>query len=286
MPLLALFSLSILWGSTFYLTKMLLPDFHPVSIVFFRCLFGAAALLPFFLWNKKKNDFKNLPALLLITLMSAGVPWTIMSLSIKNLDTTITSVLNATGPIIGMVISSLFLKIKIHKQEIISVFIGFTGIVLAFFAGSSTANEFKFSSAALFLFSVSVYSLSAVFVGKFLKDCSVYTLSFVSMIVGSVFSGFFMLGIEPMSHEALLNVKSFILFILLGMFNSGFGNVIFYYLVKSGGAIFALLIMYLMPFTTILLGVFLLQEPLAPGTLLALFFVLAGLFLSQRRKIK
>ncbi|CAH0283194.1 hypothetical protein SRABI96_04036 [Peribacillus sp. Bi96] len=63
----ALFLLSLLWGSTFYFTKLLLPDFLPVSIVFYRCLFGMMALLPFLLWGKSKKDFHRVPTLLLIT---------------------------------------------------------------------------------------------------------------------------------------------------------------------------------------------------------------------------
>jgi len=73
---------------------------------------------------------------------------------------------------------------------------------------------------------------------------------------------------------------------MLGMFNSGFGNVIFYYLIKNGGPVFALMITYLMPFITLFLGVFLLDEPVGIGILLALAFVLTAVYLSQRRKVK
>ncbi|MFD6208121.1 EamA family transporter [Peribacillus sp. NPDC060253] len=56
----ALFLLSLLWGSTFYFTKLLLLDFLPVSLVFYRCLFGMMALLPFFVMEKiKKKTFKE-----------------------------------------------------------------------------------------------------------------------------------------------------------------------------------------------------------------------------------
>lgn len=74
MPVIALFVLSLLWGSTFYFTKMVLPDFHPVSIVFYRCLLGGLTLLPFFLWKRKKQDFKNVLPLIGITLLSTGIP--------------------------------------------------------------------------------------------------------------------------------------------------------------------------------------------------------------------
>lgn len=284
MPIIALLSLSLLWGSTFYLTKMLLPDFHPVSIVFFRCLFGGLALLPFFIWQKRKGEFSRIGLLIFISLISAGVPWTFMSISMGGLDTTVSSVLNATGPIFGILLSSLFFKVKVSRQEILSVLIGFTGIAIAFLIGSKEAIDFQLCSAMLLLFSVNMYALSAVLAGKYLKDYSVVTISFAAMAVGTVFTSFFMLSIEPMSYQGLFDSRNLLLFGILGIFNSGLGNILFYYLVKKGGAIFALLITYLMPFTTLILGVFLLQEPLGGGTIIALFFVLGGLYLSKRGK--
>ena len=208
MPVIALFSLSLLWGSTFYFTKVLLPDFHPVSIVFYRCLFGAIALLPFFLWKRKKNDLKNVLALLAITLMNAGIPWILMSFSLENLDTTLGSVLNATGPIFGLLLSCAVLKVTVSNQEIISVLVGFIGIALAFIMGSSISNDFQFSSAVLLLFAVNIYAFSAVLTAKFLHDCSVFTLSFMTMVMGSSFSGIFMIGVEPASYQTLFNTKS------------------------------------------------------------------------------
>lgn len=283
MPVIALFVLSLLWGSTFFFTKMVLPDFHPVSIVFYRCIFGGITLLPFFIWKARKQDFAKLRSLLIVTLLSAGIPWVFMSFSQKGLDTTISAVLNATGPIFGLLYSIFIFKVRITKQELLSVFIGFSGICVAFLMGASSGVGFKFTSAGLLLLAVSFYALSAVLTSRFLSDVSVYTLSFVSMIIGSIYSGVFMLFIEPLSFQALANAKNIGAFIMLGVFNSGLGNMLYFYLVKSGGAIFALLITYLMPITTIFLGVILLTEQLGIGTIVALIFVLTSVYFSQRK---
>ncbi|MDR9792836.1 DMT family transporter [Aeribacillus sp. FSL K6-2848] len=285
MPVLALFVLSLLWGSTFYFTKLLLPDFHAVSIVFYRCLFGGLVLLPFVLLKKKKTDFKNKGALIGITLLSAGVPWVFMSFSQKGLDTTISAVINATGPIFGVLFSVFLLKQKVHRQELLGVAIGFIGIVLSFVFGFS--GQFQVMSAIFLLVAVSFYTLSSILTGKFLSSVSVYTLSFVSMAVGSIYSGIFMLLFDLDSYQYLFSGNSgnnFFYFVMLGVFNSGIGNLLYFYLIKSGGAIFALFITYLMPITTILLGVFLLDEPLGFGTIIAFIFVLASIYFTQNKE--
>jgi len=206
MPVLALFVLSLLWGSTFYFTKLLLPDFHAVSIVFYRCLFGGLVLLPFVLLKKKKTDFKNKGALIGITLLSAGVPWVFMSFSQKGLDTTISAVINATGPIFGVLFSVFLLKQKVHRQELLGVAIGFIGIVLSFVFGFS--GQFQVMSAIFLLVAVSFYTLSSILTGKFLSSVSVYTLSFVSMAVGSIYSGIFMLLFDLDSYQYLFSGNS------------------------------------------------------------------------------
>ncbi|API93213.1 MULTISPECIES: DMT family transporter [unclassified Virgibacillus] len=286
MPVIALFVLSLLWGSTFYFTKMVLPDFHPVSIVFYRCLLGGLTLLPFFLWKRKKQDFQNVLPLIGITLLSTGIPWVFMSFSQKGLDTTISAVLNATGPIWGVIFSFFILKIPLRKKEIFSVLIGFTGILVAFFLGTSNKINFTFSSAVLLLIAVSLYALSAIFTSKYLRNVTVYTISFVSLLTGSIYSGLFMIFIEPSSYQAFMDIKNVGALMMLGVFNSGIGNLLYFYLVQKAGPIFALLITYLMPITTILLGVLLLNENLVAGTVFALIFVLISVYFSRERRRK
>ncbi|GGA91335.1 DMT family transporter [Ornithinibacillus halotolerans] len=283
MPIIALLVLSLLWGSTFFFTKIVLPDLHPVSIVFFRCLFGGIALLPFFIWKRDQQEFKKIPILLGIALLNAGVPWILMSYSQQGLDTTISAVLNATGPIFGLLFSILILKVKIRWQELLGVIIGFTGIIISFNLGGGPQVGFQYSSAGLLLIAACFYALSSILITKFLTHVSVFTLSFVTMLVGCIFAGIFMLWVQPSSYQGLGDSKNLLALIILGVFNSGIGNVIFFYLVKSGGPVFALLITFLMPITTIFLGVALLDESLGKGTIIALIFVLSSVYVTQRR---
>ncbi|PIC83628.1 hypothetical protein CSV73_06920 [Sporosarcina sp. P1] len=287
MPIIALFLLSILWGSTFYFTKLLLPDFHPVSIVFYRCLFGAMTLLPFYLTKKGKGKFTwdKVPFLLGIPLLSAGIPWILMSISLQNLDTTISAVLNATGPIFGVLITIFLLRERVKKPAVISVIVGFTGIFIAFAIGSAETKSFQIGSAIVLLLAVSFYALSSVLTGKFLTMYSVVTISLCSMTAGILFSGPIMLAVDANSLQGFTDSQNVYWFLLLGGVNSGVGNLLFYYIVKSGGAIFALSITYLMPITTILLGYFLLHEPVGAGTFIALVFVLYSVYLSKRKGV-
>lgn len=283
MPVIALFLLSLLWGSTFYFTKIVLPDFHPFSIVFYRCLFGAAALFPFFIWKGNKEEFQRLPILLSIALMNAAVPWSLMSYSQQELDTTISAVLNATVPIFGLMFSALILKMNIRWKEFLGILIGFTGIVTAFFLGPASGAGFEVGSASLLITAAIFYSLSSVLITKYLQHVSVFTLSFMTMVIGTVVAGGLMAAVQPQSIHQLAEAENLAALLILGVFNSGIGNVIFFYLVKSGGPIFAMLITFLMPITTIFLGVLFLNESLNIGTMIALILVLVSVYITQNK---
>lgn len=235
------------------------------------------------MWKKRKGEFKKLPILLGIALLNAGIPWVLMSYSQQGLDTTISAVLNATGPIFGILFSVLILKTKVFRREILGVLVGFTGIVISFSMGATSDIGFQYTNALLLLIAASIYALSSILITKYLQHVSVFTLSFITMVVGSIFSGFIMLGVQPTSYEGLMDTNNLVPLLMLGVLNSGIGNVIFFYLVKSGGPIFALLITFLMPVTTIFLGVVLLDESIGLGTIIALLFVLTSVYITQKR---
>lgn len=88
-----------------------------------------------------------------------------------------------------------------------------------------------------------------------------------------------------MELSKLQKIENIGWFIMLGAFNSGIGNVLYYYLLQQGGALFALLITYLMPVTTILLGVILLNETIGAGTIVALAFVLVSIYITNRKAV-
>lgn len=244
--------------------------------------------MPFFVITKGYKEFswKKLPLVTGIPLLSAGVPWIIMSSSLRHLDTTISAVLNATGPIFGVLLTLFLLKGKVKKQEIASVAVGFTGIFIAFLFAPSSAGNVQFTSALMLLLAVGLYALSAVLTNRFLGGYSVVTLSFATMVMGTLFATPLMLLVEPASYRGIYEFRNVFVFFMLGAINSGVGNLLYYYIVKSGGPIFALSITYLMPLTTILLGFFLLHEPVGIGTLIALLLVLYSVFLSKRKDVE
>jgi drug/metabolite transporter (DMT)-like permease len=70
----------------------------------------------------------------------------------------------------------------------------------------------------------------------------------------------------------------------LGAVSTGLALLIRFNLIKSAGLAFASYVGYLVPSFGFIFGVLILSEALSAGRLLALVFILLGLYLLQRQK--
>src|SRR5690625_5253362 len=112
---LLLIVLSLLWGSNFLLTTLLLKDFGVWFIVFFRCFIGMLGLA--ILLKALKIDFnvslEQLKYLILVGVIGGVIPWTLMTYSQRFLSSSQGGLLNATSPMWFIILSFLFFKYKI-----------------------------------------------------------------------------------------------------------------------------------------------------------------------------
>jgi drug/metabolite transporter (DMT)-like permease len=79
----------------------------------------------------------------------------------------------------------------------------------------------------------------------------------------------------------IMEVKSFLPLIYLGLIPTGLATVLLVYLIKSVGPTFLSLVNYLVPIWAIIFGVFLNSEQLKPSFILALILIFLGMLISQ-----
>lgn len=280
--------LSTLWGSTFFWTKLLLEDFHPISIVFFRCLFGVLFLLPFLIKQRAFSKINVSPSLIVISLLGATVPWTLMTVSVQYLETTLTGIINALTPIFGMLLSIVVLRKRGKPLEWVSLCLGFFGVALIFIMRGANIQATELTGVAILLSAALSYSATGILSSKYQKQTSTYILAFTTLLAATVVCGVMMPFVQPDSYTYLFDKKNVIIFVILGMLSSGLGYVIFFYIVAYGGPVYALFITYLMPTVSLLLGYFFLNESITAGMVIGLviIFISIGLMSYQQRREK
>ncbi|WP_053368557.1 DMT family transporter [Bacillus sp. FJAT-27245] len=279
-PLIVLLILSVLWGSSFLWTKELLPLLEPPTIVFFRSLFGLAALAPFLLLRKKQPSKRQQisPYFLLVVALGAAIPWTILGFALQGIDIGLSGILNATTPMFTVAFSIFLLKIKPQWFQLASLTLGFISVLLLFStSGQASGSHFSMAHALLMFIITISYALNTIFIKKDFSSIPPLKLGAWTLFVSAFINGIISLTIEPAAFLHLANLKVGISLVILGCLGSGLGYVIYYWLISVGGPLLAMMVTFLTPFVSIALGVAVLKEPMHYGLVIGLFFMILSL---------
>ncbi len=284
---LLLFTLSLIWGASFFFIKILLTDYSPFAIVFFRTLFGIIVILSIMLITRRKIIPKNAPWLkmIFVGLFNSAIPWILISSSEKLITSSMASILNATTPIWTLIVGVIVFKSKIRPMQWIGISLGFIGIFLLLNIDVTQLvvnNYFGFFGVIL---AAICYGISSQFIKRYLNDLNSFQIALSTLVTASIVSGTLTAITGSFHFDYLISRPHLLLsFIILGGFGSGVAYLIYYYIIQKGSAEFASLVTYLVPVTAIFWGVTLLGEDLRMNMLIGLLFIFSGVYISGRKK--
>lgn len=279
----AAFLTIIIWGTTFISTKILLADFQPVEILFFRFVMGFLVLLIIYPRRLKEINLKQE-----ITFAAAGLCGICLYYLLENIALTYTMASNvgviiSIAPFFTAILAHLFMKSE--EKLRINFFIGFTvamaGIILISFNGSKLAlNLMGDFLAIIAAFVWACYSILTRKISSFgypviLATRRTFFYGILFMIPALFFFDF-QIGLSRFANMTyLLNI------LYLGLGASALCFVTWNFAVKILGAVKTSIYIYMVPVITTITSVLILKEPVtwisAIGTLLAV----VGLFLSE-----
>ena len=273
----------LIWGTTFISTKVLLEDFRPVEILFFRFVMGLAVLClvcPRLLRGTSRRQE--------LTFAAAGLCGVCLYYLLENIALTFTMASNvgviiSVAPFFTALLSCVFLREE--GQLGVRFFIGFgvamAGIALISFHGSrlqlDPAGDLLALLAAVVwaCYSVLTRKISAYGYPTILTTRRVFAYGVVFMIPALFLFGFrWDLGrlADPVCALNLL---------YLGLGASALCFVTWNFAVRVLGAVKTSVYIYMVPVITVLTSAVILREPITLLSGVGTALTLAGLFLSQ-----
>lgn len=204
---------AMLWSTSGILIKLI--DMNPLCITGFRSLFAAFTVLIYMLVSKKKFVF-NKTSFLTGVILSASFFCIIGA----NKYTTAANavVLQFTNPIFILIISVLFLKMKISRKDLITLFFVLLGIILSFCEDMNGGGLFG--------------NILGVLTGLFLALMFIFcggsggSEKITGILTGHIISSVIGLSFLPFTQNTLNSSAVFYLF-LLGVFQIGFAYILF-----------------------------------------------------------
>ncbi|MGD6818068.1 DMT family transporter [Metabacillus sp. 113a] len=281
----ALGGLSLIWGLSFVFIKMLVGPAGMWGTVFLRCAAGAVLLLPILL-AKRNTIPRSIPwvPLLIVGVLNTGVPWGLIALSETVISSSSASILNATAPLWTGLIGLLFFSAVLAIRQWIGLFMGLIGILIFIDFDVLKLAQENFTGVGTMLIATLCYGTSAQLTRKYLGNSGVLFTTSVSLLVGALVGLVGLLFSQPMELSGLANGQVILAVIGLGCFGSGIAQLLFYYITKEGGPEVAVSVTFLIPVTALLWGAFLLHETISSHAIWGLLVILAGVYLSTRKK--
>lgn len=278
----------IIWGTTFISTKVLLVDFQPVEILFFRFIMGLAALLVVYPHRLKGTNRQQE-----LTLAAAGFCGICLYYLLENIALTYTlasnvGVIISVAPFFTAILSHVFMKgeDKMGANFFVGFAVAMAGIFLISFNGSKL--ELNPMGDLLALLAAIVWACYSVLTRKIsgfgyptlLTTRRMFFYGLIFMIP-TLFLFDFRLDFARFANPVyLLNI------IYLGLGASALCFVTWNFAVRVMGAVKTSVYIYMVPVITVVTSVLILHETITWMAGLGTVLTLAGLFLSESKIMK
>lgn len=274
-----------IWATTFVSTKVLLINFNPIEILFFRFVIGYIVLL---LLYPKKLHVKKKKQELYFAL--AGLSGICVYYLLENIALTFTQASNV-GVIISVApfFTAILSSFTIGKGSRLNIrfFIGFvmamSGIFLISFSGNNVQIHPIGDLLAIFAaLSWACYSVLTKKISEFgypsiqiTRRVFAYGLVFM---LPTMIPFHFKLNLDRFADKVnLFNI------LFLGIGASALCFVTWNYAVKVIGAVKTSLYIYLVPVITVIVSALILKEVISAKTVIGMALTMAGLFVSERK---
>lgn len=275
----------LIWGTTFISTKVLLPSFMPIEILFFRFLLGYIALWAIAPHVLKVKGKKEEVCFALAGLTGACLYYLLENIALTYTLATNVAIIVSVAPFFTAVLSHIFSKEKerISPFFYLGFLVAFSGILLINLNGSRMDLNPKGDVLALTAaFVWAVYSLLCrkmntygYNVGQSTRRTFFYGLLFMIPI--------FILSGASLDLSRFKSVKNLANIVFLGLGASAMSFVTWNYSVRKLGAIKTSVYIYLIPVVTIVFSFIFLSEPITPMIVTGTILTLSGLVISERK---
>ena len=282
---LAAFLTILIWGTTFISTKVLLQDFLPVEILFFRFFLGFAALLLVYPHRLKGTTPRQE-----LVLAAAGLCGICLYYLLENMALTYTMASNvgvivSAAPFFTAILSRFFLKQeeKLGARFFVGFVVAMAGILLISLNGSAlelhpTGDLLALLAAFLWAcYSVLTRKISGYGYPTILTTRRIFFYGILCMIPALWLFDFRFTPERFGRPVSLLNI------LFLGLGASALCFVTWNFAVRCLGAVRTSIYIYLVPVITITASVLILREPFSLATGVGTGLTMAGLLLSESK---
>lgn len=272
--ILELLLLASVWGASFLFVRIAVPVVGPVWLIELRVLLsGLTILLLSVRSNIVAEISRNMLPLFILGCINLAIPFILFAIAALYLPVGFAAILNATAPLFGIAIATLWLKEKLTWSRLAGLIFGFIGVtILVGWTDIPLTISFIGSTLAGLLGAL-MYAIAAAFTKEQLAEVSSMAISTGSQLSAALF----LLPLVPFfwpTQPISLEVINVIL--ALALLSTALAYILYFRLINNIGVSKTLTVAYLVPLFAMVWGALILNEPITNSMMIGCGFILAG----------
>lgn len=281
---LMILALGLTWGATFMVIEIALRGITPFWLAAARIGFAAALMTAVWLARGGRLFLaaeRRWGDMIVVGALSSAVPFMLLSWGQQYVTSGFAGVSMAAVALMVLPLAHVLVPgERMTLRRTAGFAIGFVGVVVLIGgqAFSSTGAALEPFGRAACLAAAGCYAVSSVQMRR-LPPVDPIGLATVLLIIGAAMvlpAAWIVEGPPPSVDGQTLAVLA-----LLGLVPTAGANILRVVVIRTAGPTFMSLTNYIVPVWSVVLGAWILSEPLPPSLLWALALILAGVFLSQ-----
>lgn len=278
--------LTVIWGSSFMWIKIAVQEIGPFKVVSIRMMF--AVLILFVILKARKiaapKTWKMRGILLLQGMMSATIPWVLITWAEQYIDSAVATIYNGTVPMFTMIFAHVFVRDdRMTTRKVSGLLLGFAGVIVlaqnsVFHGnGNGSASYMILLGQGAMLLAAIFYGISNVYARIKLHSVPPVFQAFYT----TLFAGMILWVATPVIESPLvLPVKSvtWIAIAWLGILGAALSYILFYRLLHEIGPTRVSLVCYSIPVVGVSLGVIFLKEQLSWYLIVGALLIVSGVW--------
>ncbi|MBY7729257.1 DMT family transporter [Vibrio bathopelagicus] len=278
-------SVCLIWGTTWFAMEVALHSIPPIFATALRFLLAApllAVLAKVFkqplLFPKGKRQW-----LLIVALMYFAIPFTLMIYGEQYISSGLASIIFANMPVAVMLMSGLFLGLRLAKHQIFGLVTAVISLCLILGNEMQMGGDDYLIGTICLGLAVAIHAVMYVLVQKHCKGIEVLTYNAVPSLIASLF----LFAVSAMGES--VNVESFTWDSISAVVYLGFvasvGGIVAYFKLGQVSTPFQASICFLIfPVVALLISCYINDEVLSEQSLLMMIPLLCGILLTKAPK--
>ena len=274
--------LGVIWGSSFFNIKIATYSYEPFTLALVRVFFASIPLVAICYFKKIKieafsKDWKDFA---LIGLCNVVLPFILIAVGTKEVDSYLAAILMSTTPISGTIMAHYFIKDeKMNFLKSIGILIGFSGIIFLFL-DKVIINDSNFLFALIILFGSTFYSVGGILTLRIKKRGNENVVT--STVLWSIIFLIPLSVIFESPWNSSPTLGSTLSLIYLGVVATGFAFLLRFKILATNGLVFQTQVAYLIPIFGVFFGYLIMDELITWRVITSLILIILGIFIVKK----